>query len=172
MKKILLTTAALSLSLAASSYAADGNVNFIGSITDQTCEVTTGSQNLNVVLGNVARTAFTGGTGTEASKTRFTLQLENCPAAALTARVKFDGTPEVTNPDYLAITSGAGVASGVAIKLYDASNTALPLNTASMSYPLVTTGVNNLNFAASYISTGPVTVGPANSTTAFTVNYN
>lgn len=61
MKKTMLS--ACFMLVAANAFAADGTIHFTGSITDQTCKVDTGSQNLPVNLGNVAQTALNGAKG-------------------------------------------------------------------------------------------------------------
>ncbi|MGL5387211.1 MAG: fimbrial protein [Serratia sp. (in: enterobacteria)] len=175
MKKNLIAVAVLASSaFAISAFAADGQVNFTGEIIDAACQVVNSPSNpLDVVLGKVAKTAFTG-TGSTAAATKFTLQLTNCPATVSTASVKFDGTSVNGDTTLLALTQESGVATGVGIQLADASNSVLPLYTASMAYPLQSGSVtNNLDFVARYIATAAtVTAGPANSMASFTVNYN
>jgi len=62
-------------------------------------------------------------------------------------------------------------ASGVAIELGDSAATKIPLGSESAQYVLGQ-GDNALKFQAVYVSTkDTVTVGPANSTAQFTVNY-
>lgn len=53
MKKTMLS--ACFLLVAGNAVANDGTIHFTGSITDQTCTVDSGSQNLNVDLGNVGK---------------------------------------------------------------------------------------------------------------------
>lgn len=173
MKKFnLIATAIVAGTLSASALAYDGQVKFVGKITDETCTVTNNPSNpLTVTLGEVAQSAFTG-VGVSASTTKFTLALTACPAAAKKAKVKFDGTPHATNADFLALTSEAGVATGVGVEILDANAATIPMNTSSMEYPLVA-GANNLDFKARYTSTAAtVTTGPANASTNFTINYN
>lgn len=151
--------------------AADGTVRFTGNITDQTCTVASGSQNLNVVLGSVAKSALNGSAGLRAAPTKFTLSLTGCPETVTGANVKFDGTSDPVNQSLLALDSGTGVASGVGIQIADKNGTAIPLHTASPDYALAT-GANTLDFIARYVSTGSaVTTGTANGTSEFTINY-
>lgn len=175
MKKNLIAIAVLASSaFTVAAFAADGQVNFTGEIIDAACQVVnTPSNPLQVNLGKVAKTAFTG-TGSTASATKFTLKLTDCPTTVNTATVKFDGTSVNGDTSLLALTQESGVATGVGIQLADASNAVLPLYTASMAYPLVSgTAINNLDFVARYIATAAtVTAGPANSVASFTVNYN
>lgn len=175
MKKSLINAAVATASIlsAASAFAADGQINFKGEIIDSACTVVNSvSSPLDVTLGQIAKTAFTGA-GSTAAATKFTLQLKDCPATVTKASVKFDGTAAAGDNSVLALTQGAGVATGVGIQLSDSSNAVLPLYTASAAYPLVSTGTNNLDFVARYIATAAtVTPGPANSVASFTVNYN
>ncbi|MDX6977346.1 fimbrial protein [Citrobacter portucalensis] len=169
MKKTKLS--ACFLLVAGSAVAADGTINFTGSITDQACTVDTGSQNPNVNLGNVAQTALNGAAGMKAAPTRFTLSLSDCPDTVTGANVKFDGTSDSVNQNLLALDSGTGVATGVGIEIADKNGTVIPLHTSSADYPLAA-GSNTLDFVARYVSTGTaVTTGPANGTSQFTINY-
>ncbi|HEI8868027.1 TPA: fimbrial protein [Serratia odorifera] len=172
-------TAALSLS---SAFAADGQINFKGEILDSACQVVNSvSSPLDVTLGKVAKTAFSGA-GSTASPTKFTLQLSGCPASVTSATVKFDGPAADGDNGVLALTQESGVATGVGIQLTDASQKVLPLFDESAPYKLTpstagTTGgadvVNDLAFIARYVATAAtVTAGPANAVANFTVNYN
>ncbi|MEX2952256.1 fimbrial protein [Serratia fonticola] len=175
MKKNLIAVAVLASSaFGISAFAADGQVNFTGEIIDAGCTVVNTPANpLEVKLGKVARTSFHQA-GDTAAATGFTLQLTNCPVTVGTATVKFDGTSVVGDNSVLALTQGAGVASGVGIQLSDDANTVLPLFTPSKAYALQSgSAVNNLDFVARYISTADdVTAGQANSMASFTINYN
>lgn len=107
------------LLVAGNAVANDGTIHFTGSITDQTCTVDSGSQNLNVDLGNVGQTALNGAAGMKASPTRFTLNLSGCPDTVTGANVKFDGTSDGVNQNLLALDSGTGIATGVGIEIAD-----------------------------------------------------
>ncbi|MGO4744693.1 fimbrial protein [Serratia quinivorans] len=175
MKKNLIAAAIATASIlsAASAFAADGQVNFNGEIIDAACTVVNDMSNpLTVTLGQVSKTSFKQA-GDTAAATSFTLQLKDCPTTVTKASVKFDGTAANGDNKVLALTQETGVATGVGIQLTDSSQSVLPLYTASASYPLVSTGVNNLDFVARYVSNAAtVTAGPANSVASFTVIYN
>ncbi|OCJ21182.1 MULTISPECIES: fimbrial protein [Serratia] len=174
-KNLIAAIVTVSTLSAASAMAADGEVHFKGEIIDSACEVVNNVSNpLDVTLGQVAKTAFTGA-GSTAAATKFTLQLKNCPDSVTKAAVKFDGTAEGGDNNVLQLTQESGVATGVGIQLSDASNAVLPLFTASTSYTLVAgSTVNNLDFVARYIATtdDDITAGPANSVASFSVIYN
>ncbi|HHQ4306045.1 TPA: fimbrial protein [Serratia fonticola] len=177
MKKNLIAVAVLASSVFAvtAAAAADGQVDFVGKITDDACVVTNNPGSpLQVKLGEVATTSFNVGgvptAGVKSSATNFTIKLTGCPAAATQAAVKFDGIAVSGDNTVLALTAGG--ATGVGIQLSDDANAVVPLFTASKSYPLVL-GNNDLNFVARYISTSStITSGVANSTASFTLNYN
>ncbi len=178
MKKNLIAVAVLASSVFAvtAAAAADGQVDFVGKITDDACVVTNNPGSpLQVKLGEVATTAFNNKSGVptagvKSAATIFTIKLTDCPAAATQAAVKFDGIAVSGDNTVLALTAGG--ATGVGIQLSDDANAVIPLFTASKSYPLVV-GNNDLNFVARYISTSAtITPGVANSTASFTLNYN
>ncbi|CAI2448534.1 fimbrial protein [Serratia liquefaciens] len=182
MKKTLLstllaTTAFLSTS---SAFAADGTVNFTGSITDTACVVDTTSASLTVPLGKISTKSFAGA-GTVAPATKFTLLVKSCPAAT-TASVNFDGTPVSGDNNVLALTTGTtGVATGVGVQISDKAGNPVPLRGLSGSYDLKkgdSAGgagdvTNALDFTARYIATAAVVgAGTANASTNFTIVYN
>lgn len=164
-------TSALALS---NAFAAAGTVNFSGEILDAACDVDVASQNQTVVLGSYNKSEFAG-VGDKTAAKLFNIVLKNCPASVSSAKIRFDGTPEVTDPTLLAIDSSVpGAATGVAINLMTADKTDLPLHGEnSYSYPLTSTQDNTLAFYAQYKSTtASVTAGPANSVANFSVSYN
>ncbi|ADO49268.1 fimbrial protein [[Enterobacter] lignolyticus] len=178
MKKIVIgALIASSLCGSVSVFAAtngEGQVNFTGEILDSACEVVNNLSNpLNVNLGKVSKTAFSG-IGSTADTTQFAIQLKNCPETVSTAAITFGGTPDTDNNNVLALTAGTGVAAGVGIQLLDSSQQPLSLYTASQPYTLQSgTATNNLEFAARYIQTqSTISAGPANAVSTFTVVYN
>ncbi|MBV4368514.1 fimbrial protein [Erwinia sp. BNK-24-b] len=179
MKKLCtaLTTVAL-MTMGLSAAAADGVINFKGSIIDAACTVDldgSGASTMNVTLGNVNKTAFSGvgsTAGGTASTTQFNVLLKNCPESVTTAKVKFDGIAYAGDNTVLALTQEKGVATGIGIQLSD-SNGIRPLFTESTPYVLTSgSTTNKLDFYARYIQkAATVTAGPANAVATFTVNY-
>ncbi|MEZ6876691.1 fimbrial protein [Enterobacter sp. KBR-315C3_2022] len=173
--KINKALAAACLTLTASgAFAAAGTVNFSGNILDSACDVAVASQNQVVVLGDYYKNDFTAA-GSRTPATQFAIVLKNCPVAVNTAKVRFDGSPDGSNANLLAIDSSVqGAATGVAINLMTADKVDLPLHGSnSYAYSLSSTADNTLNFYAQYISTAlSVTAGPANSVANFSVVYN
>lgn len=168
---------AAAVGCSASTFAAtngEGQINFTGEIIDSACQVVNGLSNpLNVELGKVSKTVFTGA-GSTSTLTKFNIELTNCPETVTSAAINFGGTPDVNNNTALAITPDTDAATGVAIQLVDASGQPVSLYTPSKEYPLTSgTAVNDLEFGARYIQTqAAITAGPANSVSTFTVIYN
>lgn len=174
MKKKLLASliAATSIFTINNALAADGSIEFTGEITDQACELATGSDALKVNLGKVSKTALPA-TGATAAATKFTIKLTNCPATAVSAKVQFDADSYAGDDKVIALKDETNVAKGVGIQITDDTNTVVPLFTPSKAYTLKESVENNLDFRARYIAQADtVTVGPANANATFTINYN
>ncbi|UBX50608.1 fimbrial protein [Providencia alcalifaciens] len=176
MKKNLLVSliAASSFFAANNALAADGTIDFTGEITDQACELASGSDALKVNLGKVSKKALPSA-GSTAAATKFTIKLINCPTTVTSASVKFDATSYPGDDSVIELKDAgkSGVATGVGIQITDNANTVVPLFTASKTYPLKDGVENNLDFRARYIAqTANVGVGLANANATFTINYN
>ncbi|EJL89943.1 fimbrial protein [Pantoea sp. GM01] len=171
-KLALLVAITASLGIVGTSTAADGTINFTGTITDNACTVDTGSANQTVNLGTVSTKTFTGA-GVTASPTRFTINLTSCPATVTSASVRFDGATSSANNQILALNSGQ-TATNVGVALYEQdSSTLIPIASKSVDRPITATGPNVLTFIAKYYATAtPVAAGSANSTANFTIAYN
>lgn len=168
-----LTTAAL-CGIAFTSSAADGSINFTGTILDSACTIDTGNANQTVNLGMVPKSTFSKA-GDMAAATRFSIVLENCPDTVTSASIKFDGKADATNTSILALSDGQ-TAKGVGIALYEEDGiTAIPLATRSKSITLDTAtpaNSNSLTYVAKYMATqASVEAGSANSTSDFTITY-
>ncbi|MFG1173944.1 fimbrial protein [Erwiniaceae bacterium CAU 1747] len=182
MKKSILSTmtaASLVLFTSLSANASDGTINFTGNIIDSACVVDldgAGATTMDVLMGNVNKSAFTGvgsTAGGSASATKFNIVLKDCPETIKTATVKFDGIAYKNDNTVLALTEEDGAATGVAIQLSDKSGI-LPLYTPSATYALESgkDNENKLDFYARYIQKeDSVEAGKANSVATFTVNY-
>lgn len=174
MKKLSIIAAAIIAgSLSASALAFDGQIQFRGKITGESCTVTNNPTNpLVVTLGEVAVSAFGGAKGAYSSISPFKISLTSCPASAKTAKVKFESATHPDDVTLLAPDAVAGVATGVGVLIADANNGIVRPLTASAAYTLAT-GTNDLEFTARYKSTSAtVTAGPADISTSFTLIYN
>lgn len=171
MKKIALISAIISLCTLNAANAADGVINFTGNITGTACVVDPSAISQPVDLGNVATTAFSGGSGATASARRFNIVLTSCPESISSASIRFDGTTNSANPSILALTSGQ-TATNVGVAIYEQdSATLIPVGTPSANITLLEDVDNTLTYFAKYMATGAVGAGTANSSTSFTVTY-
>ncbi|ENA0610254.1 fimbrial protein [Enterobacter bugandensis] len=176
MKKSMIVAAFAATSILAwsNAFASAGTVNFTGEIMDAACTVDVASQNQTVALGKYNKSEFTA-LGNKTAAKKFDIVLKNCPNTVTSAKVRFDGKPDATDSNLLAIDSSvSGAATGVGINLMTADKADLPLHGGnSYSYSLSSTQDNTLNFYAQYKSTAAsVTAGPANSVANFSVVYN
>ncbi|WP_158484772.1 fimbrial protein [Pseudomonas chlororaphis] len=148
-------------------------LNVSGTIAANGCTVSADSQNMTVTFGNVATKQFFANQ-TPWAKRKFVIQLERCGSAATEVKVSFNGIADSDNSDLLKITQDAGAASGLGIEILDMNGVTIPIGTQMASaLPIDATpgGTNQLVFYAQYRSTGPVTVGPANATANFVLEY-
>lgn len=171
MKKTVLAVMVAGSALMGSmaSYAADGQVKFVGNITADACTVDAASKSMTVTLGDVATTAFTA-KGDKSSATAFQLTVSACPDTVNHVAIKFDGASDSVDSTLLALDSGM-TATAVAVEIADAQGNPLPLHTLSPSYA-VTNKTATLDLVGRYVSTGAtVGAGTADATSQFTLNY-
>lgn len=181
MKKFALKGLSVALVLAATSQAAmaaDGEINFVGSVTDNTCPVVVidlnGSAGAgDVGLGSVPASALAS-VGDVAGGGAFALTIDTaapgCDVSGKKAVVKFlslSGNAGASG-QWLGLSPEAGVATNVAVQIKDATGKDVQLGLESAPYLDLT---QPLRFTANYIATGTATSGPANAKAAFTVDY-
>jgi major type 1 subunit fimbrin (pilin) len=152
------------------AYADNAQLNFSGSVIVDSCTVTTVTQ--VVALGTVSTTVL-GNVGDLSDPVSFDISL-NCPVGAPdSATLTFSGLQDSSDSTLLAIDSGSGVASGVAILLADENG--LKINLGSPTAVSLIPGANNtLTYSARYQSTAnraDINPGTANGTAQFTLNY-
>ncbi len=164
--------------------AADGEINFTGSVTANTCSVNVGDLNggagPNVSLGNVPAQSLKK-VGDIAGAASFALTLtaptvtegeDNCVLTGKTATVRFLSMNGAAGPngEWLALegAGGAGVAKNVAVQIRDAKGMDVQLGRASSEYADLT---QPMRFTANYIATGEATPGSANAKASFSVDY-
>lgn len=153
--------------------AADGTINFSGSILDAACTISAGNGSQTVALGSVNKSAFSAA-GNTSAPTKFSITLSACPAATTSATVTFDGATNAANSNLLALTPGTDIATGVGVGIYEDNNTTIiPIGTHSAKKTLSTSANTTFNFIAKYVATAStVTAGPAAAVSDFTISYN
>ncbi|MDK9605799.1 fimbrial protein [Lelliottia wanjuensis] len=150
---------------------ADSTFTVTFTYTKPVCELSTGSDAINVSMGTHEVSALSG-KGKETSPSPLDIVLE-CPDNTSGVQVTFSGTPDVNDKSLLALTGAGeeGTAGGIGIALYDPDGNALALNSPTSTLPL-SEGENQLNFTARYKSTQDnVTAGNANATATFSLAY-
>jgi major type 1 subunit fimbrin (pilin) len=162
--------------IAGGAQAADGEINFSGSVETSTCAISVGDTS-----GGVAGEAFIGQVparalakaGDIAGGGHFSLVIDasdpGCDLTSKAASVTFVGLSGADGPSaqWLGIDRVAGAATNVAIQIRDAKGEEVRLNEASTDYLNL---AQPLTFTANYIATGVATAGPAKGKASFTVD--
>ncbi|PMY33061.1 MULTISPECIES: fimbrial protein [Pseudomonas] len=181
MRKNSLKPLCTALILAASSeaaIAADGQINFIGSVSDNTCPVVVkdlnGSVAGDVGLGTVPATSLAN-SGDIAGGGAFTMTIDTtapgCSVTGKKAVVRFQSLSGSagSSGQWIGITKDGGKeANNVALQIKDATGKDVQLGLASEPYLDLT---QPLRFTTNYIATGTATAGSANAKASFTVDY-
>jgi type 1 fimbria pilin len=162
----------LSAFWATSSFAHDGTIYVTGRIVEKTCVVSADSKNLLVTFGDVSNKTFArAGDGSRYEP--FNINLQDCGAGASNVTITFNGHADSNNPSLLTLTPDVGVATGVAIALYDSDKNLIPLGQSGGSTDLMPNQASvALQFYARYLANGDaVSSGPANASATFMLNY-
>lgn len=149
-----------------------GRILISGAIQDNSCTVSPDTTNFEVFLGNVGSKQFKNA-GDHSQSSLFSIDLENCGAAATGVSLTFTGNADKNNSALLALNSDADSASGIGVAILDSAQNQIPVNNPSKEYQLDPNKKENiLQFYAYYSATGPsVTAGSANSTATFSLTY-
>ncbi|MCX9039280.1 fimbrial protein [Citrobacter portucalensis] len=166
------------VAIGAGTQSTGGQVHFTGEITEDSCNINSGSSNQVIDLGKWSKDYFTNSV-IETTKIPFNISVANCPQSVKTVAVLFDGVVDINNKTLLSINSGTGNATGVGIKIYeDDRSSAITLGTATNAHSVVkgsgsAGGTANLTFFADYMANGTtISPGQANSTADFNMVYN
>lgn len=146
--------------LAGTVQAADGQIQFNGSVTDNACTITTGDVNKSVTMDPVRIADFGPTVGATAKPKEFSISLDNCSfATKKNVAITFSGQQDASDPTLLGLT-GSSQVKGIAIQIADArTGNKVPLNTATADYDL-RTQTNTFDFTAAYVRTvADVTTG-------------
>ncbi|MGO4329772.1 fimbrial protein [Cupriavidus sp. 2TAF22] len=179
MKKNLIAsaiaTAACAAAFAPAAHAADGTIEFTGSVVATTCTINGGggANMMTVALPPVSTSALSQ-PGAVAGRTPFTIKLDGCAGSSTKVATAFEAGSTVNSEGRL--TVDAGGASGVDIRLLNASYNPIKAGAAqndqnSPAVDLVTGGITTLHYYAEYVSTGTVQAGAANSRVQYSLVY-
>lgn len=170
---------------AAQALAADGEINFVGTVTGSTCSAViadvNGAAAGSVAMGNISVLSLAS-PGAIAGAAAFELSLvapaveegktNLCDLDAGTATVRFMSMNGSAGPngEWVGLTGAgdAGVAKNVAIQIRDATGNVVAMGQDSSLYKNLT---EPMRFTANYIATGIATAGLANAKAAFSIDY-
>lgn len=164
-------------SLTAVSNAADGTINFTGTILDAACTVDPSSSVQPVALGTVSKAGFVNA-GDVASGGNIKIAISACDKSITRAAVRFEGPRDKNDPRLLGLTGAGtqGVATGVGVAIFEKDNsTLIPLGTKSAGMDIAAPEGGSLEFVAKYMAStaaAGITAGTANAVATFTVDYN
>ncbi|EAA2948312.1 fimbrial protein PefA [Salmonella enterica] len=182
MKKNLLAVSALALAVMSGSALAapnGGDIQFIGTVTDTTCDIVpeaNGAVNSVVQLGNVATSTTAAGSGSDqGAVVNFALKPKagsTCnPANMTNAAFAFSGPLEVTG---LAPQSGSATDAMVKLRAVNATGGAHDINKTTSVSEVTLTDLNDpakgAQFSAQLI--GGAQAGDYRSAVAYVVSYN
>lgn len=146
-------------------------------LTNASCTIT--QKNINVILGTVSKSRFTG-PGSTSNNVPFAINLDCVEGTKI--NLQFDVPHSITGyPGTIALTAGS-TAQNVGIQVVDQSNTPVTLNMPKL-IGTTESGSYTIPFYARYIqispvdliplrATYPVTSGTANGLLTFTLTYN
>ena len=176
MKKILLSTAIAAASLgmvAMSAHAADGQIDFNGTITGTTCTINGGTgQNFSVTLPAVS-VATLATAGSWAGRTEVPLNLTNCTPATGTAHVYLEPGPTVNTATgrLMVDDSARNVEIGLVNKDFADIVAGAADGSQNTDVVDISSGSADLSFYAEYVSLGNATAGAADSRVQYTIVY-
>lgn len=149
-----------------------GSVHFSGGVVNAACAVDTNSEAQTVEMGQIRTNEFTG-TGSWSDPQPFSIVLKDCDTTiSQRVGISFDGTTDAKEPDILAVSGGAGVASGIGIGIFDNQGNQIIPNAQAQAITTIEDSTTTLNFIAKYRSTSNnVLPGKADAETWFTLTY-
>lgn len=175
--------------LSANANAADGTINFNGTVTASACSALVGaapaggsaSTTATVNLPPVSADTLNAGAGTLAGHTAFTIQLTGCQAAGSlnSVRATFStASPAAGDNTVMGNTAPSGAAD-VAVAILTAQSTPIHLNGGTLLDPGATLpavagapGPITLNYLAAYKSLSTaVTPGPVTGVADYVISY-
>lgn len=153
--------------LAGTAQAADGQIEFTGSVTDNACTITTGDVNKSVSLEQVRIADFGTAVGSvlKDKAKPFSITLDNCSTETRkNVAITFSGQQDATDPTLLGLT-GENQVRGIAIQIGDRDGKKIDLNKPSADFDLRAQN-NTLDFTAAYVRTvADTTVGTGDEAT-------
>ncbi|WP_296651923.1 fimbrial protein [Paraburkholderia sp.] len=162
------------------AFAASGNtINFVGEVTDQTCNVAINGSNANptVLLPTVSASELDTANKV-AGKTNFTISVSGCKAETADKAIKtvFVGN-QLSGGNLQNTATGTSAATLVALQLFDPAKSSAPFDLSKGGHTAsgltLKKGEENASydFAVQYFSEGKATAGAVNGNVQYMLSY-
>ncbi len=165
---------------AGSAMAADGTITFTGTITDQTCTISTpAGKDFTVTLPTVAATTLASA-GDVSGRTPFSINLSDCSDGQVATYFEPGPSVDYETGRLVNQASGGDAASNVQIQLLGENNQFVPIlasgvNGAQQNSQWVTVpaggGSADLHYYAEYYAVGQSAAGDVSSNVQYTIIY-
>lgn len=171
MKKIILAASALALGSVA-AHAADGTITINGMVTDQTCTINDGTEDIIVNLPTVGTSALAA--GQTAGRTPFTISLTDCSDGKVATY--FEPGAHTNADGYLnnTVVTQEG-ATNVQVQLLGDNNEVIKVLAGAVQpnsqEVTVANGSADLNYYAQYFATGTATAGEVSTSVQYSIVY-
>ncbi|HCM63729.1 MAG TPA: type 1 fimbrial protein [Morganella sp. (in: Bacteria)] len=146
-----------------------GNINFKGSITDSSCDIT---KNQDVELGTHSVTVLKE-RGQTTAEVDFNIDIKDCSVSMNSLAITISGEPHQDNNTIFALNADEQSAGKVGIALKTKEGDVVnPTGDKRVIEPRTDTRDYSLGYVVNYMATGLATPGTANATVNYTVTYN
>lgn len=164
------------LTLPLKSNAADGEVRISGTITANTCDITTGTGGVHTVTLPTVMARTLSEAGKTAGRTPFTVALVNCSPDSGDVALYFEPGANTDMATGRLKNTSAATATGVQVGLLNGSMVPIELNQSSASLQnsqtvSIASGSATLNYFAEYYATGAAGAGSVSTSTFFSIVY-
>ncbi|HGN1706467.1 TPA: fimbrial protein [Providencia rettgeri] len=152
--------------------AVDTSLIIKGRVWSNSCEVSVGSKNFTVDLGNNANKNFLD-LNRRGPKKSFNIVLSRCGETARGAYLSFNGEQDSSNRNLLKLDSAPAAATGVAIMITKDNDTLIPINKNRAVLVQLQPSISNvINLNAELVSVRlPVTMGKFTAISNFVLEY-
>lgn len=159
-------------SIAMTAKAVDTSLIIKGRVWSNSCEVSVGSKNFTVDLGNNANKNFLD-LNQRGPKKSFNIVLSRCGETARGAYLSFNGEQDSSNLNLLKLDSAPAAATGVAIMITKDNDTLIPINKNRAVLVQLQPSISNvINLNAELVSVRlPVTMGKFTAISNFVLEY-
>ncbi|AJJ21331.1 frimbrial protein [Yersinia intermedia] len=182
MRKVNLAVCALALAVSSTTAfaATNGTVTFNGLLQDDTCQIETGTENVQVTLPTLA-TSSLANPGDEQGSKNFTISVVDCPAAVTKVSAHFNAI----NSDGVNATTGnltnsatTGGATGAEVRLYNMDSSQIRVGDTGAAFNVTPgtgadpKGTTTLSYAGGYYATKATTPGAVTAKVQYVLSYN